>query len=336
MERGSTNCTVLDPLQRLQLYVAIEAVFAVISSLACLVTIVLFVVVQAYRSYVHRLTLYLAITNLFFSVSLGLSVAPIDTERYPISPRPGWNGACIAFGFLTQYFGYSSTLATLWICANIFALSVFNVKIGKRGCEVGGYLVMFLLPFLVFWIPIVSNSFGQTSVWCWIRCSSRGGDSLGASLGPILVLYLISVVMIFVVVVRFLIELKRGHVRDAHKAALKEVLPLLIYPGMYSVVFGVAAFTPLYVSYAQRNMSTSIFRAVIQAIRILLPISFLLHPSIRHRLCAIVHTPRKMDPTGVAMWQEVESYHTAIGNTTTMDAGIELKTAYHPIPATSK
>ena len=140
MERGSTNCTVLDPLQRLQLFVAIEAVFAVISSLACLVTIVLFVVVQAYRSYVHRLTLYLAITNLFFSVSLGLSVTPIDTERYPISPRPGWNDTCIAFGFLTQYFGYSSTLATLWICANIFALSIFNVKIGKRGCEVLRYL----------------------------------------------------------------------------------------------------------------------------------------------------------------------------------------------------
>ena len=93
MERGSINCTDLDPLQRLKLYVAIEAVFAVISSLACLVTIVLFVVVQAYRSYVHRLTLYLAITSLFFSVSLGLSVTPIDTELYPISPRPGWNDA---------------------------------------------------------------------------------------------------------------------------------------------------------------------------------------------------------------------------------------------------
>ena len=195
---------------------------------------------------------------------------------------------------------------------------------------------MFLLPFLVFWIPVVSNSFGQTSVWCWIRCSSRGGDSLGATLGPILVLYLISVVMVFVVVVRFLIELKRGHVRDAHKAALKEVLPLLIYPEMCSVVFGVAAFTPLYVSYVYLSTSISIFRAVIQAIRILLPISFLLHPSIRQRLCAVVHTPRKIDPTGVAMWQEEESYHTAIGNTTTMDAGIELETAYHPISATSK
>ena len=99
MERGSINCTDLDPLQRLKLYVAIEAVFAVISSLACLFTIVLFVVVQAYRSYVHRLTLYLAITKLFFSVSLGLSVTPIDTGRYPISPRPGWNDASRVYRF---------------------------------------------------------------------------------------------------------------------------------------------------------------------------------------------------------------------------------------------
>ena len=96
-------------------------------------------------------------------------MAPIDTERYPISPRPGWNDTCIAFGFLIQYFSLSSALATLWICINVFALSVFNVTIGKRGCEVGGYIVMFLVPCLVFWIPIVSNSFGQTSVWCWIR-----------------------------------------------------------------------------------------------------------------------------------------------------------------------
>ncbi|KAL5481404.1 hypothetical protein EMCRGX_G021553, partial [Ephydatia muelleri] len=300
---GGTNCSVIDPLQKLQLYVALDAVFAVVSSLACLATIVLFVVVQAHRSYVHRLTLYLAITSLFFSVSLGLSVAPIDTERYPISPRHGWNDTCIAFGFLIQYFSLSSALATLWICINVFALSVFNVTIGKRGCEVGGYIVMFLVPCLVFWIPIVSNSFGQTSVWCWIRCSSRGGDSLGASLGPILVLYLISVVMVFVVVVRFLIELKRGHVRDAHKAALKEVLPLLIYPGMYSVVFGVAAFTPLYVSYAHRNVSISIFNSIAQAIRLLLPISFLLHPSIRRKLIAMRKHSRLQKDTAKNIWQ---------------------------------
>ena len=200
---GGTNCSVIDPLQ---LYVALDAVFAVVGmpGYHCLVRGGPGLLILRSSPY----PLYLAITSLFFSVSLGLSVAPIDTERYPISPRPGWNDTCIAFGFLIQYFSLSSALATLWICINVFALSVFNVTIGKRSCEVGGYIVMFLVPFLVFWIPIVSNSFGQTSVWCWIRCSSRGGDSLAAFLGPILVLYLISVVMVFVVVVRFLIELK--------------------------------------------------------------------------------------------------------------------------------
>ena len=327
MERGSTNCTESDPLQKLQLYVAIEAVFAVISSLACLATIILFVVVKAYRSYVHRLTLYLAITSLFFAVSLGISMAPINTDRLPISPRNGWGDTCIAFGFLTQYFVYSSTLATLWLCANVFALSVFNVKIGKRGCtcEVGGYLVIFFVPCLVFWIPILNNSFGQTSVWCWIRCVPQVGSlTFAASLGPLLALYLISVVMVFVVVVKFLIELKRGHVRDAHKAALKEVLPLLIYPGMYSVVFGVAVFAPLYFS---NGLTISIFRAVIQAIRILLPISFLLHPSIRRKLCAVVHTRYKMDHAWVISGQEEES-DTGIGHNTAVDAMMELKISH--------
>ena len=61
-------------------------------------------------------------------------------------------------------------------------------------CQAGWPLAALLVLFL-------SNSFGQMSVWCWIRCSLRGVDSVAATLGPILALYLISVVMIFVVVI---------------------------------------------------------------------------------------------------------------------------------------
>lgn len=303
---GGTNCTVIDPLPKLKLYVAIDAVFAAISASACLATIVLFVMVKAYRSYVHRLTLYLAITSLFFAVSLGLSVAPINTDTYPIALRNGWNDTCIAFGFLIQYFSLASALATLWICINVFALSVFGMRAGKRSCELIGCWTIFVVPCLVFWAPIVSNSFGLTSVWCWIKCSSTGGRSLAASIAPIVILYLISLVLIFVVVVRFFVELKRGHVRHAHEAALKEVLPLLIYPGTYSLIFGVAAFTPLYVSYVHRNMSISIFNSIVQAIRILLPISFVLHPSIRHKLFfkrKDAQPPQQPEKTAKEIWQ---------------------------------
>ena len=327
--RTITNCTVSDPLKELQLYVVIDAVFAVISSLACLATIALVVAVRAYRSYIHRLTLYLAITSLCFAVSLGLSVAPVDTDSYPISLRSGWNDTCIAFGFLIQYFSLSSALSTLWICINVFALSVFNVKAGRCGCEVIGYLIIFFIPCLVFWIPVVSNSFGQTSVWCWIRCSSSGGDSLAASLSPIMVLYLISLVMTFVVVMRFLVELKRGRVKDAHKAALKEVLPLLIYPGTYCVVFGVAAFTPLYVSYAYRNVSISVFNSIVQAIRLLLPLSFILHPSIRLKLCTMLRgkPPPYRKNTAKDRWQG-EGYETSsVATSSTINMADTDKTA---------
>ena len=324
---GGTNCTVPDPLPKLQQYVAIDATFAVLSSLACLVTVVLFVAVKAYRSYIHRLTLYLAITSFFFAVSLGLSVAPINTDSFPISLREGWNDTCVAFGFLIQYFSLSSALATLWICINVFALSVFNVKMGRPGCEAIGYLIIFFIPCLVFWIPVVNSSFGQTSVWCWIRCSSNGGKSLAASLVPILVLNLISLVMIFVVVVRFVVELKRGHMKVAHKAALKEVLPLLIYPGTYSVVFGIAAFTPLYVSYAHRSVSISIFNSIVQATRLLLPLSFLLHPSIRLKLCILLgkHTPSVVD-AAKGKWKG-EEYEPSVGTTSMVNTVDQDKAA---------
>ena len=331
------SCNTTDPLKKLQLYVVIEAVFAVISSLACLATIILVVAVRAYRSYIHRLTLYLAITSFCFAVSLGLSVAPVNTDSYPISLRSGWNDTCIAFGFLIQYFGYSSALSTLWICINVFALSVFNVKAGRCGCEVIGYLIIFFVPCLVFWIPVVSNSFGQTSVWCWIRCSLQRQEStagqfqLAATLGPILVLYLISLMMTFVVVMRFLVELKRGHVKAAHKAALKEVLPLLIYPGTYCVVFGVAAFTPLYVSYAYRNVSISVFRSIVQAIRLLLPLSFILHPSIRLKLCTML----RGKPPPYRTKDKWQGYEPSVMDTTTMaDTPVELVTAYKPLSMT--
>ena len=279
------DCNITASLQKLRLYVAVDASLSIVSSLACLVTIVLFVALGAYRSYVHRLNLNLAITSLFLSVLQGLSVAPINTNDYPlISQRNGWNNACAAFGSLIQYFGYSSALATLWICINVFALSVFNVKTGRRSCEAIGYLVIFFIPCLVFWIPFLSDSFGQTSVWCWIRCSSDQGNTLAASLGPILALYFTSLVMIIVVVVSFVIELMRGHFKVAHKAALKEVLPLLIYPGTFSLVFGLAAFTPLYVPNTYRSVSWSIFTSLILSTRLLLPLSILLQPSIRRRL----------------------------------------------------
>ena len=328
------DCNISAPLLKIRLYVATSAIFGILSSLACLVTVVLFVAVKAYRSYIHRLTLYLAITSFFFAVSLGLSVAPINTDSYPlISLREGWNDTCVAFGFLIQYFGYSSALATLWICINVFALSVFNVKMGRPSCEVIGYLIIFFIPCLVFWIPVVNNSFGQTSVWCWIRCSSISSLQLMASLGPLVVLYLISLVMIFVVVVRFVVELKRGHMKVAHKAALKEVLPLLIYPGTYSVVFGLAVFSPLYVSNEYGSVSRSIFIPIIQATRLLLPISFILHPSIRLKLCILLGkpTPSVVD-AAKGKWKGEEYEPSVMGTTTIMDT--EFVTAYQPLADT--
>jgi len=58
-----------------------QATVAGIESTACILTILLIVALRAYRKYVHRLTLYLAIVNLALSASVGLGILTVDTGK---------------------------------------------------------------------------------------------------------------------------------------------------------------------------------------------------------------------------------------------------------------
>ena len=292
----STNLCNVTELSTARRYVAINYVFAVVASVACLATIVLVITAKAHRTYIHRLTLYLAIASFLSAVSLGLSVVPVNLAD-PISLRDGWNSTCVVFGFLVQYFGLSSALATIWICINVFLLAICQVKLGQRKFEIAGPLIIFLAPALVSWVPAVNGSYGLTTVWCWIqgRCykgwKNVAGMMLGASVGPILVMYLLSLAMIAAIAVRLFAQLQKKPFKGTHRAALKEVLPLLIYPGTYSLVLAAAAFSVLYFSLEDTldaSDAVAVVLNVFQAIRVLLPLSFVAHPSVRRKVCALL------------------------------------------------
>ena len=302
MSNGS--CNVATELSAAQRYVAANYVFGVAASVACLVMIVLMITTRAHRSYIHRLTLYLAIASFFSSVSIGLSVVPADLTD-PISLRNGWNPVCVTIGFLLQYFAFSSTLATIWLCINVFALAICRAKLGQRKVEIAGLLIIFLAPALLSWIPLVKGSYGLTTVWCWIQgpCAKGSdyvaGEMFGASVAPVFVMYIISLVLIAIISLRLCVQLKKTPVRDTHSAALKEVLPLLIYPGTYSLVFAAATFGVFYASFEEQVLASDFFAVVlslVQAVRMLLPLSFLAHPSLRRKVCAVLKpssTPKR-------------------------------------------
>ncbi len=273
--------------------IAISYALAVIASIACIVTILIILILKAYRQYVYRLALYLAFVSLLLAITQGLEVAPVDTggaENSTISLKDGWNDACIAFGFIVQYAIWSTNLAIAWVCFYIFMLAVFNVQLNKRKHEVIGILTIAFLPSLFSWEPFIGDKYGLTGIWCWIKSSCNGTDHLGVAyqngltLGPIALISILSLLSVLAVVVMFCTRVltRHGYLQHQHWIAMKEVLPLLIYPTLFSLASIVDLVQKVYFATAGKNKHPSLGVTsditLFQALIITLPLSLLLRP----------------------------------------------------------
>lgn len=295
---GESECEYLTVGEAKKL-ITIAYVLAVIASIACIVTILIILILKAYRQYTHRLALYLACISLLLAMIQGLEVVPVDTggaENSTISLKNGWDGACIAFGFMVQYAILSTNLAIAWVCFYIFMLAVFKIQLNQVKHEVIGLVTISFLPALLSWEPFVGNEYGLTGIWCWIKSSCNGTDHLGVAyqngltLGPVALMSIFSLLSVLMVVVMFC---KRalthaGHLQYQHWIAMKELLPLLIYPTLFSLASIVDLVQKIYFATAGKKKHPSLAVTsditLFQALIISLPLSLLLQPHILSRL----------------------------------------------------
>lgn len=288
--------------QRAEKLIAVHALVAIIGGLACLVTIVLIGVTKTYRTQIHRLRLYLSVACFLFAVTLGFETLPIDFNKSSgaaISVRQGWNGACTAIGFFAQYFAFSKTFAITWVSIFIFSVATLKKELYKPRYEAAGVLVVFLLPSVFTWIPLVGNTYGLTGTWCWIRSTCNTSSyplgtpfQLGVSLAPAAILHVFSLLLIVPVIVLFgkgaLVRANARYNRERNFNALKETAPLLVYPALYSML--VVADTVYTISLqtgspqVQFDVTEMIIISLYQLFALALPVSFLLHPSVQRIL----------------------------------------------------
>lgn len=281
-----------------QVYVLTSSVFAVFGSLANLLTIFLIVWTRAYRQHVHRLTLYLAILGLCFSVALGLDVIPadIDAGNSYVVVRSGWHwdDVCTAIGFVIEHLAFSRSLASLTVCFYIFMLAVFEVKLNRTVHEVSGVAMILFLPALLSWIPFVHRTYGLAGVWCWMKvdCSNSNNSSESlfskdVEIGMValdIVPNVASLVLICAVGVVFgrrarTIRMPEYmYLRKQHWLALKEVFPLSLYPfclGVAILELEITRILTLDTTYWLVSV------CLLQTVPLILPLSLLSHSSIR-------------------------------------------------------
>eukprot|EP00731_Ephydatia_muelleri_P015195 Em0008g915a len=181
-----------------------EIVASLAGLLPALLYITVLVITRAYREFIRRLSLYIALTALLVAVTW---------------PRWGGSGASQHFQLFAQvYAALAFGLIAILVSVYVFAIAVRKIdQNGKH--EVVGLVIVFVLPVLVCWIVLLPI------------CGKRLQLVIALIAAVIFVQFVVSNVALFVVLMGIL---RRVADRDAfnqqhYKRALRTVLPLFCY-----------------------------------------------------------------------------------------------------------
>ena len=124
---AATNCSNNPTVGKEKNVLALYSTISAISVLMYLTAIVLIVKTRAYRAFLHRLTLYLAIGGILRSLAYMLQVLPVDVnqpDNFKVALRKGWDGVCVFGGFMIQYASLLQEFTVTWSCFYLVGLVV--------------------------------------------------------------------------------------------------------------------------------------------------------------------------------------------------------------------
>eukprot|EP00731_Ephydatia_muelleri_P017264 Em0010g362a len=267
-----------------------------ISFVATFATIALVLVTKSYRVFVHRLTAYLAVPGFLFSFALLLHIGAIRVSGDLVTYDKDF---CTATGFFVQYITWVEAVIAFWINVYVFELTFLKVQLTRRRYEVAGIVLSISLPLFLSWEPMVQNVYGPAGAWCWIKvggdnCTTDGGLSYQISLyyGPLLLLSILNIVEVLGVTAKLCVGAYRteGSLQRYHITAIKEVVPIFIYPAIFflTFLFGLChrvTSALLLINGKRQSMPMWVTFVLLVTTRgLYLPVAFVLHPHIRTRL----------------------------------------------------
>ena len=289
---GQVNCS-KPTVEKEKLILALYAVFSAISIVFYVTAIALIVKSRAYRRLLHRLTLYLAIGGILRSLAYVLQVLPVDVEQADnstVTVRKGWEGVCVFAGFMIQYTGLIQPFTVLWICLYLFRMVLFQKRSEKIGHEVIGLVAAYLVPHLFTWEPFITDSYGLLGTRCWIvdnDCNSNFdlafAYEMALNVVPNFTVTLMGLILMAITIAalvrKFILKVLQLH----QWAAIKEILPLAIYPTLFMLIL-LARLIALVSGNYTYDASVA-FASLIQMCSAALPVSLLMRSNLRNRLC---------------------------------------------------
>ena len=208
---------------------------------------------KAHKVFSQRLVLYLLTSALVYS---GIRIVQ-SAVKYQNNPE-----MCKTPAFLLQYAAWLKMLCTSWIILYLYVLAEFTRNLNERKHEVFYVISSVLIPLPVAFVPLFTNTYGSAGALCWIKSTDSNCKTLRTGIieqfvlwyGPLIVVTVLDILAIIRIAS---ILCKRAwnynrEVRDPllpnqnHRAALKEVLPLMVSPVIYHATFLIALADRIY------------------------------------------------------------------------------------------
>jgi len=269
------------------------------------------VVLKLYRTFVHRLVLYMMVVGFFQGITTALQVAPVHHNGKEVEVRHGLTGLCVTFAFAVQVTVSQLMMVVTWILVYLFLLVIFRYRADSKKHEIAGLLITLGLPLIVNLLPFIHNLYGLAGAWCWIRATSSDCQSLitlgivyqmTLFYGPKTLLVLLSFAMSVVIAVILCKQRcnrsgggqpsynQQAVGQQRYQQAVRRALPLLLYPVLYNIIVGVMIANRADYAIAiahDRKPYYPLFlaHAISDPMRILfIPVAFLLHPGTLRKL----------------------------------------------------
>ena len=251
----SCNSTVLSSTERNTLLYILGG-GGVFSTLICVIALFITCYYRLYKRFAHRLVIYQLLSAIIFLLVCSAELSFLNYDYNDSSMM--MKVLCGAVGFLISVTIGIKFLITFWLTFYLFMFAVFSKDLYRL--EPLYVITSIGIPILFDWIPFVNGLYGVAGAWCWIK--NWKGDCANDKMllgtieqylflyAPGTVLFLIDLLMIIVTIGVLLYRSYCRPVKEAaeydpllerqakrQKKAFKEILPLMLYPIIFMILF---------------------------------------------------------------------------------------------------
>ena len=233
-----------------------------INAVVTLIAIAAMIFCRFHKQLTHRLIINMLVSVFVFCIVVAAQLMGLWHNYW----KGEHLGECVAGGFFLEYSVWVMLLSTLMMTVHLTSMVMFPLyyqKVAKLQ-PVLTNTVMFplyykkvaklqpvyfvfpwILPLLIVWIPFINNNYGVAGAWCWIRlynedCSPNEEgliETVGLWYGELIIgLILNNIGLLVIAITLCKRSCSTNEMSSGYRKALKQALPLIIYPITFQLI----------------------------------------------------------------------------------------------------